>query len=89
MEGLKHLETAVVPGIFDESLADRMIEVSTNESYEIVRRLLREEGLFVGISSGAAMAASLKLARDLESGVIVTVFPDDGQKYLSEKFWDE
>ena len=89
LEGLKHLETAVVPGIFDESLADRMIEVSTNESYEIVRRLLREEGLFVGISSGAAMAASLKLARDLESGVIVTVFPDDGQKYLSEKFWDE
>ncbi len=89
LEGLKHLETAVVPGIFDESLAYRKIEVSTNESYDIVRRLLREEGLFVGISSGAAMAASLKLARELESGVIVTVFPDDGQKYLSEKFWDE
>jgi cysteine synthase B len=89
LEGLKHLETAIVPGIFDESLSDRMIEVSTNESYEIVRRLLREEGLFVGISSGAAMAASLRLARELESGVIVTVFPDDGQKYLSEKFWDD
>lgn len=89
LEGLKHLGTAVVPGIFDESLVDRTIEVSTNESYEIVRRLLREEGFFVGISSGAAMVASLKLARELESGVIVTVFPDDGQKYLSEKFWDE
>jgi cysteine synthase B len=89
LEGLKHLATAIVPGIYDENLSDKMIEVSTNESYEIVKRLLREEGLFVGISSGAAMAASLRLAKELESGVIVTVFPDDGQKYLSEKFWDE
>jgi S-sulfo-L-cysteine synthase (O-acetyl-L-serine-dependent) len=89
LEGLKHLETAVVPGIYDENLSDRMIEVSTDESYEMVKRLLREEGLFVGISSGAAAAASLRLAKEIESGVIVTVFPDDGQKYLSEKFWDE
>jgi S-sulfo-L-cysteine synthase (O-acetyl-L-serine-dependent) len=89
LEGLKHLETAIVPGIYDESLSDKMIEVSTDESYEMVKKLLREEGLFVGISSGAAMAASLRLEKELESGVIVTVFPDDGQKYLSEKFWDE
>lgn len=89
LEGLKHLPTAIVPGIYDGNLSDKMIEVSTTESYEMVKRLLREEGLFVGISSGAALAASLKLARELESAVIVTVFPDDGQKYLSEKFWDE
>jgi S-sulfo-L-cysteine synthase (O-acetyl-L-serine-dependent) len=89
LEGLKHLDTAIVPGIYDESLSERMIEATTDESYEMVKRLLREEGLFVGISSGAAMAASLRLAKELESGVIVTVFPDDGQKYLSEKFWDE
>lgn len=89
LEGLKHLPTAIVPGIYDESLSDKTIEVSTKESYQMVKKLLREEGLFVGISSGAAMAASLRLAKELESGVIVTVFPDDGQKYLSEKFWDE
>ena len=89
LEGLKHLPTAIVPGIYDESLSDKTIEVSTKESYQMVKMLLREEGLFVGISSGAAMAASLRLAKELESGVIVTVFPDDGQKYLSEKFWDE
>lgn len=89
LEGLKHLPTAIVPGIYDESLSDKKLDVSTEESYEMVKRLLREEGLFVGISSGAAMAASLKLAHELETGLIVTVFPDDGQKYLSEKFWDE
>ena len=89
IEGLKHLPTAIIPGIYDESLSDKTIEVSTTESYEMVKKLLREEGLFVGISSGAAIAASLRLAQELESGVIVTVFPDDGKKYLSEKFWDE
>jgi cysteine synthase B len=89
LEGLKHLPTAVVPGIYDSSLADDMTEVSTQESFEMVKRLLREEGLFVGLSSGAAMTASLKVAGELDSGVLVTVFPDDGQKYLSEKFWDE
>ena len=82
------MPTAIVPGIYDGSLADEMIEVSTQESYEMVKRLLREEGLFVGLSSGAAMAASLKVASELDEGVLVTVFPDDGQKYLSEKFWD-
>ena len=89
LEGLKHLPTACVPGIYDESLSDKTIEVSTTESYQMVKRLLRKEGFFVGVSSGAAMVASLRLARELVSGVIVTVFPDDGQKYLSEKFWDE
>ena len=89
LEGLKHLPTAIVPGIYDENLSDKMIEVSTVESYQMVKRLLREEGLFVGVSSGAAMAASLKLAGEIESGLVVTIFPDDGQKYLSEKFWDE
>jgi cysteine synthase B len=89
LEGLKHLPTAIVPGIYDDSIADKMIEVSTEESYEMVKRLLCEEGLLVGPSSGAAMAISLQVAKNLEAGVIVTVFPDDGHKYLSEKFWDE
>jgi len=89
LEGLKHLPTAIVPGIYDSSIADKMIEVSTEESYEMIKKLLRVEGLFVGLSSGAAIAASLKIAKELEAGVLVTIFPDDGQKYLSEKFWDE
>ncbi len=89
LEGLNHLPTAIVPGIYDSSLADVMIEVATEESYEMVKRLLKDEGLFVGLSSGAALEASLKVAKQLEQGVIVTVFPDDGQKYLNEKFWKE
>ncbi len=87
LEGLKHLPTANIPGIFDESLPDQMIEVSTEESYEMVRRLAKEEGLLVGTSSGAAMAASLKMAREIDEGTIVTIFPDSGIKYLSDNLW--
>jgi S-sulfo-L-cysteine synthase (O-acetyl-L-serine-dependent) len=89
LEGLKHLPTANVPGIYDESLADKMLEVSTEESYKMVKRLAKEEGLFVGISSGAALAASIKLAELIESGIIVTIFADSGTKYLSDNFWNK
>lgn len=89
IEGLKHLPTALVPGIFKPELVDEMIEVSTEDAYEMVKRLAKEEGLFVGISSGAAMVACLRIAEEIREGVIVTVFPDNGSKYLSEKFWDE
>lgn len=88
LEGLKHLPTSNIPGIYDEALRDQLLEVSTEESYNIVKQLASEEGLFVGISSGAAMAASLKAAKELESGVIVTVFADGGIKYLSENIWE-
>lgn len=87
LEGLKHMETALVPAIYDPSLADEDLRVSTEEAHQLVRRLAREEGLMVGISSGAALAASLAVGRRLESGVIVTVFPDGAEKYLTEKFW--
>jgi cysteine synthase B len=87
MEGLKHLPTARVPGIYDPKLADSNMTVSTDEAYDMTRRLAREEGLFVGISSGAAMAASLRVADSLTSGVIVTIFPDGGSRYGSEPFW--
>lgn len=89
LEGLKHMETAIVPGIYDPALADADYEVSTEAAHDFTRRLGRVEGLLVGISSGAALAASLKLASKLETGVIVTVFPDGADKYLSERFWDE
>jgi S-sulfo-L-cysteine synthase (O-acetyl-L-serine-dependent) len=85
LEGLKHMLSAIKPGIFDPSLPDRMVEVSTETAHAMVRRLAREEGLFVGVSSGAAAAAALHVAQGLEHGVVVTVFPDAGYKYLSDK----
>lgn len=89
LEGLKHLPTSIVPGIYDPSLADENLEISTEEAYAMTLRLAREEGLLVGISSGASMVAALRVAKQVESGVIVTIFPDSGDKYLSERFWNE
>jgi cysteine synthase B len=90
LEGLKHMPTAIKPGIYDESLADEQVEVQTEAAHEMVRRLAREEGLFVGISSGAAAVAALRVASKLREGVVVTVFPDAGYKYLSDKaLWEE
>ena len=85
LEGLKHLATAIQPGIFDASLPDRTLEISTEAAHEMVRRLARQEGLFVGISSGAATVAAHRVASELEEWCVVTVFPDAGYKYLSEK----
>ena len=87
LEGLKHMATAMVPAIYDAELADEDIRVSTEDAHRFVRRLARQEGLLVGISSGAALAGSLQVARGLEQGVIVTVFPDGADKYLTESFW--
>jgi S-sulfo-L-cysteine synthase (O-acetyl-L-serine-dependent) len=89
LEGLKHMETAIKPGIFDAHLPDRTLTVGTEESYSMVKRLAREEGLFVGVSAGAAVTASLKIAAQIDRGVIVTVLPDSAYKYLSDKFWSE
>jgi cysteine synthase B len=89
LEGLKHMESAIVPGIYDPAFADEDIRISTEESYEITRRLAAEEGLLMGISSGANVAAALRVARDASDAVIVTIFCDGGEKYLSERFWEE
>ena len=89
LEGLKHLPTAIVPGIFDESLADRIETVSTEDAQEMTRRLSREEGLLVGVSSGGNVAAALRVARELEHGIVVTVLCDTGTRYLSDRFWKE
>ena len=89
LEGLKHMATAIVPGIYDASLADESVTIETEEAYEMVKRLAREEGLLVGISSGANLAAALRVARRSERAVIVTVFCDSADKYLSEHFWEE
>ncbi len=90
IEGVKHMATtSMVPGIYDPHAADGIIEVTTEEAYDMTRRLGRVEGLLVGISSGANVAGALKLARSLSSGVIVTVLCDSAAKYLSDPFWDE
>jgi S-sulfo-L-cysteine synthase (O-acetyl-L-serine-dependent) len=90
LEGLKHMPSALQPQIYDPHLADRTVEVATEEAHAMVRRLAREEGLFVGISSGAAAAAALKVAAELKHGVVVTIFPDAGYKYLSDRaLWEE
>jgi cysteine synthase B len=90
LEGLKHIATAIQPGIYDPALPDRVVEISTEAAYDMVRRLAREEGIFAGISAGAAAAAALQIAGELEEGWVVTVFPDAGYKYLSDKrIWEQ
>lgn len=84
------MPTAIKPGIFDPSFADETREIRTEDAHEMVLRLAREEGLFVGISSGAAAVAALRLATELQEGIVVTLFPDAGYKYLSDKsLWAE
>jgi cysteine synthase B len=92
LEGLKHMATAIVPAIYDPRLADEDLAVRTELAYAWVRRLAREEGLLVGVSSGAALEGCVQVARRLprdQRAVLVTVFPDSGDKYLSERFWEE
>ncbi|HXM43104.1 MAG TPA: cysteine synthase family protein [Bryobacteraceae bacterium] len=93
LEGLKHMPSAIVPGIYDPTLADGNIWLETEEAYAMVRRLAREEGLLVGISSGCNVVAALQIARGLQAegreGIIVTVLCDSAEKYLSDYFWDE
>ncbi len=92
IEGLKHIESSIKPGIFDENFLDRTIFVETEDAYEWAKRLVREEAVFVGQSSGAVLWACVKLARELtergEEAVIVTVFPDGGEKYLTTSLFD-
>ncbi|HSB90787.1 MAG TPA: cysteine synthase family protein [Anaerolineales bacterium] len=88
LEGLKHLPSSVIPTIYDPSVPDAIVDVDTEAAYAMARRLARQEGLLVGISSAAAAAAALGLAHSLEEGVIVVLFPDSGLKYLGESFWN-
>jgi len=89
LEGLKHMETSIVPPIYDPQLADRNIEAPTEESFQLVRDLARYDGILAGPSCGAACWAALEVARSLDSGVVVTVFPDSGERYLSEShLWE-
>ena len=87
IEGLKHMETAMVPGIYDDTIADEALTIRTEEAYLACLRLSRDRGLFVGLSSGAAFVAVEQVAELVKDGVVVTIFPDGGDKYLSEGPW--
>ena len=95
LEGLKHMESAIVPGIYDDELADHDLGVSTEDAYAMTRRIARDEGLLVGISSGANLAGAMAIARQTRAHsahqpiVMVVIFPDGGERYLSERFWNE
>jgi S-sulfo-L-cysteine synthase (O-acetyl-L-serine-dependent) len=92
LEGWKHMPTAIRPAIYDETLADENLEIGTEESYRMVKRLAREEGLLVSPSSAAALLGCFRIARRIprrEHAVIVTVFADSAAKYLTERFWEE
>ncbi|HXM20347.1 MAG TPA: cysteine synthase family protein [Terriglobales bacterium] len=92
IEGTKHMASAIVPKIYDSSLADADLGISTEDAYAMAKRLAREEGLLVGISAAAAVVGCLQLARQLktnEHAVFVTILCDSGDKYLSERFWQE
>jgi cysteine synthase B len=89
LEGLKHMPTAMVPGIYDPELPDGQVEVATEDAHKMVLRLAREEGLLVGVSSGANLVAAMRIAEQAQDGVVVTIFADSASKYLSESFWTD
>ena len=97
LEGMKHMASALVPSIYDPDLADRGIEIQTEKAYAMAKRLAREEGILVGVSAAANVAAALQIAEEVADGgskylqdtVIVTILCDSADKYLSERFWEE
>lgn len=89
MEGMKHLETAIIPGIYDATLADDNLEITTEEAHDMVKLLAYKEGLLVGNSAGGALVAALNVAKQLSHGVVVTIFPDAAYKYIGQVVWEE
>ncbi|MDO8261276.1 MAG: cysteine synthase family protein [Candidatus Magasanikbacteria bacterium] len=88
IQGLKNMKEALVPEIYDKKLLDKIIMIESEEAFAMARRVVREEGISVGMSSGAAMVACLKIAKKIKTGNIVTIFPDRGEKYLSTKLFE-
>ena len=88
IEGLKHLDTAITPGIYDATLVERDLRINTEATWTMTRRLAREAGLFVGVSAGAAVAGTIEVAQALDQGIVVTILPDDGSKYISLGIFD-
>jgi len=89
IQGLKNMEEAIVPSIYDPSKIDETIMVETEDAYKMARQIIKKEGIFIGMSSGAAMYAALEVAKKIKSGTIVVIFPDRGEKYLSTNLFNE
>lgn len=89
LEGLKHMESSIVPGIYDAKVHDRKVSIFTEDAYEMVCRVAREEGLLIGFSGGAALQGAFEVASGIKEGVVVTVLPDRGDRYLFSRFWDD
>ncbi len=89
LEGMKHMESAIVPSIYDPTIADENRRTPTEDAYDMVKRVAREEGILIGISAGAAVATALQVAREIEHGTVATILCDGADKYLSESFWEE
>src|SRR4030042_5859382 len=87
IQGLKNMDEALVPAISDKTKIDEIIKIKTEDAFKMSRRITKEEGIFVGMSSGAAMLASIEIAKSIKSGNIVTIFPDRGEKYLSTELY--
>jgi cysteine synthase len=87
IEGLKNMDVSIVPGIYDPTVWDQKMQVVTEDAYDAARWLMRDMGLLVGQSCGAAMVGALKVAETLDEGVVVTMFPDSGEKYMSTPLW--
>jgi cysteine synthase B len=89
LEGLKHMETSShVPALYDAAVPDKTVGISTEAAQQMARRMTREEGLYIGVSAGAAICAALKVASTIQEGVLVVICPDAGARYQSEKFWE-
>jgi cysteine synthase B len=89
LEGMKHMESAIVPSIYDPMIADENRRTPTEDAYDMVKRVAREEGILIGISAGAAVATALQVAQEIEYGTVVTILCDGADKYLSDSFWEE
>ena len=89
IQGLKNMEEAIVPAIYDPSKIDESIMIETEDAFEITRQIVKQEGIFVGMSSGAALLAAIEIAKKIDSGTIVVIFPDRGEKYLSTTLFNE
>ncbi|HYP41054.1 MAG TPA: cysteine synthase family protein [Chloroflexia bacterium] len=89
LEGMKHMASALVPGIYNSDLADARLTVETEEAQAVTRALARYEGILVGPSGGAAVLAAIQVAQTLDTGVVITILPDGGSRYLGDSFWNE
>jgi len=87
LEGMKHMPTSIVPGIYDSAFPDELVRVATEDAYDFMKELLKKEGIFIGHSGGAVAFAAVEYAKKLKEGVLVTVFPDGGYRYLSGGIW--